>query len=82
MNGSMILRPWAGARATGRTGFAVLLFCMQLSLVFWPAAVRAAQRYRLERQKQALLDQLAATHAPVHAEKETHMGFRAIENVH
>ena len=44
MHGNMILRPWAGAHAQGRTGFAALLFLMQVSLVFWPAAVRVAQR--------------------------------------
>jgi hypothetical protein len=80
MNGSMILRPWAVARARGRTGLAVLLFFMQLSLVFWPAAVRAAQRFQLELQKQALLDQLAAMHAPILAEKPASLGFRTMEN--
>jgi hypothetical protein len=61
----MIMRPWAGARAQGRKGFAALLFFMQVSLVFWPAAVRAAQRLEMERQKQELLNELAAVHAMV-----------------
>jgi hypothetical protein len=63
MHISLILRPWASARAQGRIGFARLLFLMQISLVFWPAAVRAAQRLEQERQKQGLLDELAAAHA-------------------
>lgn len=63
MNCNIILRPWAEASAAGRRGFAILLFFMQVSLVFWPAAVRAAQRLEVERQKQALLDGLAAAHA-------------------
>ncbi|WP_297491679.1 hypothetical protein [Acidocella sp.] len=69
MNGNMIMRPWEGARLAGRNGFALLLFFMQISLVFWPAAVRAAQRLQREGQKQALLDQLAALHAPILQEK-------------
>ena len=63
MQADIILRPWAGARAQGRGGFARLLLFMQLSLVFWPAAVRAAQRLERERQKQNLLDELAAANA-------------------
>jgi uncharacterized protein (DUF2236 family) len=63
MHISLILRPWAGARAQGRIGFARLLFLMQISLVFWPAAVRAAYRLEQERQKQGLLDALAAANA-------------------
>jgi hypothetical protein len=63
MQGNMVMRPWAGARAQGRKGFAALLFIMQVSLVLWPAAVRAAQRLELERQKQELLNELAAVHA-------------------
>jgi uncharacterized protein (DUF2236 family) len=63
MHISLILRPWAGARAQGRIGFARLLFFMQISLVFWPAAVRAAMRLEQERQKQGLLDALAAANA-------------------
>jgi hypothetical protein len=63
MHISLILRPWAGARAQGRIGFARLLFLIQISLVFWPAAVRAALRLEQERQKQGLLDELAAANA-------------------
>ena len=81
MDGNMIMRPWAEARATGRTGFATLLFLMQLSLVFWPAAIRAAQRMEMERQKQALLDQLAALHAPLRQDKHVQVGFEAMGNM-
>ena len=70
MHGNMIMRPWAGARAQGRKGFAALLFFMQVSLVFWPAAVRAAQRLEMERQKQELLNELAAVYATVLPEKQ------------
>lgn len=63
MHGNMILRPWAGAREQGRQGLAGLLFFMQVSLVFWPAAVRVAYRLEQERQKQVLLNELAAVHA-------------------
>lgn len=63
MQTDIILRPWAGARAQGRSGLARLLLFMQLSLVLWPAAVRAAQRLERERQKQDLLDVLAAANA-------------------
>lgn len=81
MNGGLILRPWAGARRAGRTRFAILLFCMQLSLVLWPAAVRAARRDQQARQKQALLDQLAALYAPLMAERRMAVGFSVPENV-
>jgi hypothetical protein len=63
MQGNIIMRPWASARAEGRKGRAALLFFMQLSLVLWPAAVRVALRLEQERQKQVLLNQLAAIHA-------------------
>lgn len=59
-----IWRPWEGALRTGRKGLAALLFFMQLSLVLWPAAARAAGRMELERRRQALLDRLAAQNAP------------------
>jgi len=65
MHGNMILRPWAEAHAQGRRGFAALLFLMQVSLVFCPAAVRVAQRLGRDRQKQVLLNELAAVHAPI-----------------
>lgn len=63
MHGNMIMRPWAGAREQGRKGLAALLYIMQVSLVFWPAAVRVACRLERERQKQILLNELAAVHA-------------------
>ena len=72
MHGNMIMRPWEGARDQGRKGLAALLFFMQISLVLWPAAVRAAQRLEMERQKQELLNELAAVHAMVVPEKEFH----------
>ena len=84
MNGNIILRPWAGPRAQGRKAFAMLLFFMQLSLVFWPAAVRAAQRLEMARQKQALLDHLAARHAPIPADaraRASQVGFEGIQGV-
>lgn len=65
MQGSLIMRPWALAREEGRTSTAVLLFIMQISLVLWPAAVRAACRQQQQRQKQVLLNELAAVHAPI-----------------
>lgn len=68
MHNTMIMRPWAGARAQGRKGLAAILFIMQISLVFWPAAVRVAYRLEQERQKQVLLNELAAVHAPVRSE--------------
>jgi hypothetical protein len=81
MHGNIMLRPWAEARAQGRTGLAALLFFMQVSLVLWPAAVRAAQRLELERQKQVLLDELAAAHAPVVARTPFQPDFAAMEQV-
>lgn len=77
----MILRPWAGARAAGRTGLAMVLFFMQVSLVFWPAAVRAAHRLEVQRQRQALLDQLSVVYAPVLTEKQVQSGFTVFESV-
>jgi hypothetical protein len=65
MHENIIRRPWAAARAEGRDRLAVLLFFMQLSLVFWPAAIRVAQRLGRERQKQGLLNELAAIYAPL-----------------
>lgn len=79
MHGNLILRPWAGARAQGRKGFAALLFFMQISLVFWPAAVRAAQRLEMERQKQELLNELAAVHAMALPEKHFHQREDVLE---
>jgi hypothetical protein len=70
MNRDMMLRPWSGARAQGRSGLAVLLFIMQVSLVFWPAAVRVAYRLEQARQRQDLLNELATVHAPVAAETD------------
>lgn len=81
MNGNMIMRPWEGARAAGRKGFAILLFLMQVSLVFWPAAVRAAYRLERERQKQALLDELAAMHAPLLQEQRVQPRYEALESI-
>ena len=81
MYGNMIMRPWAGARAQGRKGFAALLFFMQISLVFWPAAVRAAQRLEMERQKQELLNELAAVHAMVLPQREFHTFEDRLERV-
>jgi hypothetical protein len=65
MHDNIVLRPWAAARAEGRNRLAVLLFFMQASLVLWPAAIRVAQRLGLERQKQGLLNELAAVNAPI-----------------
>jgi hypothetical protein len=69
MHGNIIFRPWVAARAEGRDRLAILLFLMQVSLVFWPAAVRIAQRLGLEgqkeRQKQGLLNELVAINAPI-----------------
>lgn len=79
MHGTMIMRPWAGARAQGRKGFAALLFFMQVSLVFWPAAVRAAQRLEMERQKQELLNELAAVYAMVLPEKQFQLQVDRLE---
>ncbi len=62
MNGNIVMRPWEGPRIAGRKGLATLLFFMQASLIFWPAAVRVAQHLERERQLQMLLDQLAAQH--------------------
>ena len=70
MHINLILRPWAGARAQGRIGYARLLFIMQISLVLWPAAVRAAMRLERERQKQGLLDALAAANANAEQPKQ------------
>lgn len=81
MHGNLIMRPWAGARAQGRKGFASLLFFMQISLVFWPAAVRAAQRLELERQKQELLNELAAVHAMAVPEKHFQYAEEGLEKV-
>lgn len=63
MQAHLVLRPWEGARAQGRIGYSRLLLLMQVSLVFWPAAVRAAKRIELEEKKQLLLDMLAEAHA-------------------
>jgi hypothetical protein len=81
MQTSMILRPWAGAHAQGRTGLAALLFFMQVSLVLWPAAVRVALQLERERQMQMLLDELSAVHAPVVAEKHFRPADAALERV-
>jgi hypothetical protein len=78
---SMILRPWAGARAQGRNGVAALLFFMQVSLVLWPAAVRVAYRMEQERQKLVLLNELATLHAMVLPEKQFHSGDQRLERV-
>jgi len=74
MYGNMIMRPWAGARAQGHRGLAVLLLIMQVSLVLWPAAVRVAQRLEMERQKQEMLNELAAVHA-MNLSKREFQGF-------
>jgi len=79
MYGNMILRPWEGPRAQGRKGFAALLFIMQVSLVFWPAAVRVAQRLEMERQKQVLLNELAAVYAMVLPEKQFGLSAGGLE---
>jgi hypothetical protein len=71
----MIMRPWAEASAQNRRGLAALLFIMQVSLVLWPAAVRVAHRLEQERQKQVLLNQLAAVHAPVMPEVHHQQSF-------
>ncbi len=63
MQADLVLCPWAGARAQGRTGFAWLLLFMQVSLVLWPAAVRLAQRAERDERKQRLLDMLAEANA-------------------
>jgi hypothetical protein len=81
MYSNMILRPWAGARAQGRKGFAALLFFMQVSLVLWPAAVRAAQRLEMERQKQELLNELAEVNAMIPPEREFQMFGDRLEKV-
>jgi len=81
MHSTMILRPWAGARAQGRKGIAALLFFMQVSLVLWPAAVRVAIRMEQERQKLALLKELAALHAMVLPEKHFQPGDQPLERV-
>lgn len=70
MQNNMILRPWAGPREQGHTGTAALLLIMQISLVLWPAAVRAAHRMEQARQRQVLLDELAAAHAMLLPEKQ------------
>ncbi len=72
MHGYMIMRPWSDARAQGRKGLAALLFFMQVSLVFWPAAIRVAHRMEMQRQKQVLLNELAALHAMVLPQREFH----------
>lgn len=81
MHGNMIMRPWAGARAQGRKGFAALLFFMQVSLVFWPAAIRVAQRMEMERQKQELLNELAAVHATILPKREYQVFEDRLERV-
>jgi hypothetical protein len=75
MKSMMIWRPWSAARAQGRNGIAALLFFMQVSLVLWPAAVRAAYRMEQARQKQGLLNELAAMHAMVLPEKHFQPGL-------
>jgi hypothetical protein len=79
MQSDLIFRPWAEARKQGRTGIATLLFIMQISLVLWPAAVRAAWRMEKERQRQALLNELAALHAMVLPEKHFHAADLRLE---
>jgi hypothetical protein len=59
----------------------MVLFFMQVSLVLWPAAVRAAYRLEAQRQRQALLDQLSVVYAPVLTEKQVQSGFTVFESV-
>ncbi len=79
MKTMMFWRPWSGARAQGRNGIAALLFFMQVSLVLWPAAVRAAYRMEQARQKQALLNELAAVYAMVLPDKQFQPGEPQLE---
>ena len=81
MNSDIILRPWAAARAEGRDRLAVLLILMQVSLVFWPAAIRVAHRMGLERQKQGLLNELAALNAPIRPRQPLQVNEFRLEDV-
>jgi len=81
MNSDIILRPWAAARAEGRDRLAVLLILMQVSLVFWPAAIRVAHRLGVERQKQGLLNELAALNAPIRPRQQIQINEFRLEDV-
>ena len=70
MRNRPILCPWSGAFAAGRTRLGMLLIFMQVSLVLWPTAVRAARRLEAQRVKQIMLDQLALEYAFAAAQQD------------
>jgi hypothetical protein len=74
----LLWRPWAGAYAERRFGLAALIIFMQISLVFWPVAVRLARRVELAREKQRLLDILAEVHAPPRPERKLKTADRSL----